>query len=272
MGLMNNYIDDLNIDTSNYSSTFLFEAIYPEYGNRAYQERLLWSLSQTPDFIDESSTDGAELQYPFLNIPLYTRLVNIPMDTVDYKNLFIQLNDPNDHATVDSICDDFISTNADFECYKGYEQDGGSGGSSLDTSQVKSILDKVFYGLIGVTMFLCFFSLAASMSANLYEQRKEVGVLRAMGFTKYRVRMLYFYEALIMVLSSCILGVLIGVVVGYTMLLQFNLFLGVKVPPFFPWGQFILVVIISLFCALFSTCGPAARLTNRSIAGIFRLV
>lgn len=57
------------------------------------------------------------------------------------------------------------------------------------------------------------------MSANLYEQKKEVGVLRAMGFTKYRVRMLYFYESLILVFSSSILGVLIGTVVGYTMLL-----------------------------------------------------
>ena len=107
-------------------------------------------------------------------------------------------------------------------CVKKYEESG----DSIDTSQVKGILDKVFYGLISVTMFLCFFSLCASMTANLYEQKKEVGVLRAMGFTKYRVRMLYFYEALIMVLSSCILGILIGCAVGYTMLLQFNLFLG----------------------------------------------
>ena len=83
----------------------------------------------------------------------------------------------------------------------------------------------MFYGLISVTMFLCFFSLSASMSANLYEQKKEVGVLRAIGFTNYRVRLLYFYESLVLVLTSCILGVLIGVVVGYTMLAQFNLFL-----------------------------------------------
>lgn len=74
------------------------------------------------------------------------------------------------------------------------------------------------------------------MSANLYEQKKEVGVIRAMGFTKYRIKLLYFYEALVLVLSSCILGVLIGTGVGYTMLLQFNLFLNVRVPPFFPWA------------------------------------
>ena len=84
---------------------------------------------------------------------------------------------------------------------------------------MKKILDKIFYGLIGVTMFLCFFSLCASMSANLYEQKKEVGVLRAIGFTKYRVRMLYFYESLVLVTSSCFLGVLIGTMVGYVMLL-----------------------------------------------------
>ena len=93
-----------------------------------------------------------------------------------------------------------------------------------------------------------------------------------MGFTKYRCSMLYFYEALVLVLVSCILGVLIGTAVGYTMLLQFNLFLKSSVEPFFPWGQFLLVVVLSLICAFLSTWGPASSLTNRSIASIFRLV
>ena len=93
-----------------------------------------------------------------------------------------------------------------------------------------------------------------------------------MGFTKYRVRLLYFYESLVLVLTSCILGVLIGVIVGYTMLLQFNLFLGSKVAPFFPWTQFGLVVVLSILCAFLSTYGPAYHLTNRSVASIFRLI
>ena len=140
------------------------------------------------------------------------------------------------------------------------------------TSKVKGILDKVFIGLISITMFLCFFSLVASMSANLYEQKKEIGVLRAMGFTKYRVHMLYFYEALVLVLSSCIMGVVIGCTVGYSMVLQANLFIETHIEPFFPWGQFLLVLLLSLLCAFFSTWGPARNLTNRQIAGIFRLV
>ena len=122
------------------------------------------------------------------------------------------MKDPSDHATIDAMATQFKLAAPGATVDKTYEQESS-------TSKIKSILDKVFYGLISVTMFLCFFSLCASMSANLYAQKKEVGCLRAMGFTKYRVRALYFYEALVLVLSSCCLGVLIGVIVGYTMLL-----------------------------------------------------
>ena len=61
------------------------------------------------------------------------------------------------------------------------------------------------------------------MSSNLYEQKKEIAILRAIGITKIRVKLLYFYEAVIMVVSSCMLGVLIGMVVAYMMIIQQNL-------------------------------------------------
>ena len=44
--------------------------------------------------------------------------------------------------------------------------------------------------------------------------------MRSIGITTYRIKLLYFYEALILVLSSCLLGVMIGMTVGYTMALQ----------------------------------------------------
>ena len=68
-------------------------------------------------------------------------------------------------------------------------------------------------------MLLCLFALSANMSANILQQTKEIGVLRSIGFSKCRIRMLYFYEALVLVFSSCLLGVAIGMTVGYTMTL-----------------------------------------------------
>ena len=77
----------------------------------------------------------------------------------------------------------------------------------------------MFYLIIGIMMFLCFFSLQASMTANMYEQTKEIAVLRSIGFTNYRISMLYFYEALLLVFASCLLGIIIGVLVGFTMVI-----------------------------------------------------
>ena len=89
--------------------------------------------------------------------------------------------------------------------------------------------------IIALTMFLCFFALSANMSANLFEQTKEIGVLRSIGFTRMRIRLLYFYEAMVLVLASCITGIMIGCVVGLTMTLQETLILGVEGKFFFPW-------------------------------------
>ncbi len=93
---------------------------------------------------------------------------------------------------------------------------------------VKTILNIIFNVIILITMFLCFFSLSSSMSANLYEQAKELGVLRAIGFTKSRIIMLYVYEAFILVLSSSFMGIIIGTLVGWTMMIQQTLF--TKIP------------------------------------------
>lgn len=133
-------------------------------------------------------------------------------------------------------------------------------------------MNKSFNTIIVVTMFLCFFALSANMSANLYEQTKEIGVLRSIGFTKMRIRMLYFYEAMVLVLASCTTGIMIGMFVGYTMTLQETLLLSKTVPLFFPWQQFVVIMVFSFVCAFFSTFGPTSQLVSKQISAIFRMV
>ena len=79
--------------------------------------------------------------------------------------------------------------------------------------------------MIVIMMFLCFFALQGSMSTNLYEQTKEIGILRSLGFTKIRICILFFYEALLLVFASCLQGVCIGVLVGITMIMQQAVFM-----------------------------------------------
>lgn len=96
---------------------------------------------------------------------------------------------------------------------------GAEGSETLE--YVDGIVTLLFDIIIIITMFLCFFSLSSSMSANLLEQAKEIGILRAIGFRKTRITMLYVYEAFILVLASSLMGILVGVGVAWSMTVQF---------------------------------------------------
>lgn len=54
-------------------------------------------------------------------------------------------------------------------------------------ANVDQTMSYLFTALILITMFLCFFQLSTSMSANLFEQSKEIGVLLSLGFTRSRI-------------------------------------------------------------------------------------
>ena len=122
------------------------------------------------------------------------------------------MNDPNDSTTIADLASDLQ------EAMPGTSVDIPSAAIGLENTKIEKIINSVFYSVIGITMFLCFFSLCASMSSNIYDQRKEVAILRAMGMTRIRIKLLYFYESMLLVLASCSLGVFIGVLVGYTMI------------------------------------------------------
>lgn len=90
---------------------------------------------------------------------------------------------------------------------------------SDSTEEIDKTVSLLFDVVIVITLFLCFFSLSSAMSANLYEQAKEIGVMRAIGLTKSRIIMIYVYEAFIMIFASSILGIIIGVAIGWSMTL-----------------------------------------------------
>lgn len=54
------------------------------------------------------------------------------------------------------------------------------------------------------------------MTGNLYEQCKDIAVMRSIGFTKSIITKLYIYEAFILVAAASISGVGIGAIAGYS--------------------------------------------------------
>lgn len=123
-----------------------------------------------------------------------------------------------------------------------------------------------------IAMALCLFSLMASMFTNIFEQSKEIAVLRAMGMTRWQVTRIYIYEAFILVFASASLGVLIGAVMAWTMALQRVLFTQLPITVQFPWPILIVVLIGAVMASFVSSYAPATNLLKRPVAQVMRTV
>ena len=80
---------------------------------------------------------------------------------MEYYTLNIQLNDPSDTTTKESIVRQLQLA------MPGVNVDDDDTFTLNDN--INRIINGVFYSIISITMFLCFFSLCASMATNLYE-------------------------------------------------------------------------------------------------------
>jgi ABC-type antimicrobial peptide transport system permease subunit len=137
--------------------------------------------------------------------------------------------------------------------------------------EVRNILDVIFNIIIALSMFLCLFSLISSTSANMMEQTKEIGVLRAIGYTKYMIKRLYFYETFVLVFASSWLGIMVGTFVGWTMTVQQAEFISIPILFFFPYKHLIATGLVSVICSFVAVYSPTSFILSRQISEIFRI-
>ena len=70
--------------------------------------------------------------------------------------------DPEDKSTIDALSKELNDASEGVKIVSFL-------GDRESNEKINSIINWSFYSIIAITMFLCFFSLSASMSANLYE-------------------------------------------------------------------------------------------------------
>lgn len=139
-----------------------------------------------------------------------------------------------------------------------------------DSDTTVQLLQLVFGGLAIVAMALCFFSLLASMLANIADQKREVGVLRALGMRPSSLTRLYMEEAFLLVLCASLVGVAIGCLVAATFSQQQALFTGTPSSFVFPYGVTAAIVLASVGLSFLAACLPARRLLRRPITALLR--
>ncbi|TPX65818.1 hypothetical protein SpCBS45565_g04851 [Spizellomyces sp. 'palustris'] len=140
-----------------------------------------------------------------------------------------------------------------------------------DIRSSRALLSTIFNIATVLVMLITLFSLNGCMYTNITEQGKELGVIRALGLTKWGIFRLYTYEAFVLTCTSGILGTLIGAAIGWSMAAQRAIMTQVPIAFPFPWDITGVIIGASLLSALASTTSPVYSLVaKKKIVAVLR--
>mmetsp|Transcript_5162 Transcript_5162/g.7939 ORF Transcript_5162/g.7939 Transcript_5162/m.7939 type:complete len:207 (+) Transcript_5162:2498-3118(+) len=162
-------VDMTHTDVTKFNESMLVQV----YSNSAskdnlyYRRRAVWTAKQAPGFTMRDRAGGTPTLA--VSLPSYARMTepNSGLNDTVWERMYIKLKDPSNTDDIKKVLGDIKAT---FSAQQANNMEIFNYYDDTDTiEQVTSILNIIFNVIIAITMFLCFFSLAASMSANLLD-------------------------------------------------------------------------------------------------------
>jgi putative ABC transport system permease protein len=109
---------------------------------------------------------------------------------------------------------------------------------------------------LGLVVGICALGVIAARS--VVERRQQIGIMRALGFQKVQVRVVFLSESSFIALLGLGVGVALGL--GFSGTLIDNIREGFPGMEYrVPWGALVLVVVVGYAAALLTTFLPARR-------------
>jgi putative ABC transport system permease protein len=135
----------------------------------------------------------------------------------------------------------------------------------LSNDQLKSKVEDqvnqqfaVFYAIVGVAIFASLFGIVNTLTMSVLERTREIGVLRALGASRWQVRRSIADESLVIGLIGALLGIAVGAGLGYALLQGLSSGIpGVEYRP--PVATMIGVAIAGIVLGLVASVLPARR-------------
>ena len=137
--------------------------------------------------------------------------------------------------------------------------------SVLSNEELKSDVESrinqqfgIFYAIVGVAIFASLFGIVNTLSMSVIERTREIGVLRALGSTRWQVRRQIGDEALVIGLIGALLGIAVGTLLGRALLEGLSSGIpGVEYRP--PLLTMVWVAVAGIVLGLIASIIPARR-------------
>lgn len=130
------------------------------------------------------------------------------------------------------------------------------------SSQVDTFLNFI-YALLGMSIFIAILGIVITLMLSVYERRRELGLMRAVGTTRGQVAGSTVWESVLTALIGAVMGVVLGVILGWVVvealkdqgLSSFSL----------PVSSIVLFTIVAIVLAVLAAIIPARRAAKSDI-------
>jgi putative ABC transport system permease protein len=121
----------------------------------------------------------------------------------------------------------------------------------------------LIYGLLALSIVIAAVGIVITLLLSVYERRREIGLLRAVGMTRGQVRATVRWESVITSMLGAVLGVILGLISGYLLVLSLR-DEGITVFTI-PVLSTIVILVVSFIVGVIAAVIPARRATKVDI-------
>jgi len=126
-----------------------------------------------------------------------------------------------------------------------------------------------FYAIMGVSVAVSAFGVVNTLSMSVFERRREIGVLRAVGTTRRQVGRLIVDEGVVISTIGCLLGLALGSALGY-LFVRGSAASGFQVEFFYPTVPALLSLLSGLVIGILAGLLPARAAARTNIVEAVR--
>ncbi|MDK8346463.1 ABC transporter permease [Brevibacterium sp. UMB1308A] len=124
-------------------------------------------------------------------------------------------------------------------------------------SQILNIMTGIVLGLLATSVVISIVGVGNTLSLATMERKRETALLRAMGMSRWSAAFMVAAEAVLMALTSLVVGLGLGILFGWTGVRSLLTADGLTVPLGIPWLMFGAVAVVALVAALAASVVPA---------------
>ncbi|UGQ11672.1 ABC transporter permease [Yinghuangia sp. ASG 101] len=125
------------------------------------------------------------------------------------------------------------------------------------------LLLNLLYGLLGMAIVIAVIGIVNTLAMSVFERTREIGMLRAIGLDRRRVRVMIRIEAVMISVFGALLGMALGLPIGV---------LGVRaakgttqMTPVVPWERMGLFLVLAALVGMLAAAWPARRAARMEV-------